>query len=66
NVQALVDRLQTRLYTVEMPKRRRRLYRALIDYYEDVLEAREDSKGPARDRLTPLEYARRIIGRIDD
>ena len=40
NVQALIDRLQARIYTIKMPKRRRRPYRALIDYYEEVLEAR--------------------------
>jgi hypothetical protein len=66
NVQALIDRLQAQIYTIKMPKRRRRLYRALIDYYEEVLEAREDSAGPARERLSPLEYARQIIKGIED
>ena len=66
NVQALIDRLQAQIYTIKMTKRRRRLYRALIDYYEEVLEAREDSAGPARERLSPLEYARQIIKGIED
>lgn len=64
DVMALADRLRVTLMTETMPRRRRRLYRALIDYFEDVLddrfEAEADSdRGTAR--RSALEYVRDML-----
>lgn len=69
DVLALIERLRVQLLTERMPRRRRRLYRALIDYLDEVLEERFDSEKdvePDAARKSALGYVRDIIKGIDD
>jgi hypothetical protein len=68
DVAALCDRLRVMLMTTDLPKRRRRLYRALIDYYDEVLDERLDAEGmPSRGdlRQSALNYVRDILKSSD-
>ena len=69
DVIALIERLRVHLMIEDMPRRRRRMYRALIDYFEDVMEDRFEKEGHAdrrTARCSALEYVRDIIKGIDD
>ncbi len=57
NLLALTERLQVILLTEDVPRRRRRVYRSIIDYFEDVLEERI-----AKDDETDGEQVRRSAG----
>ena len=69
DVMALVDRLRVVLLTEKMPRRRRRLYRALIDYFEEVLEERfetEAGSDPRTARQSALDYVRDLLRGDED
>lgn len=69
DVMALSDRLCVQMMTDVMPKRRRRLYRALVDYFEEVLEERfetEKDSRPEEARQTALNYVRQLIRGSED
>lgn len=69
DVLALADRLRVQLMTEEMPKRRRRLYRSLIDYFDEVLEERFEAEPDANRktaRRSALDYVRDIIRGNED
>tara|TARA_R110000868_G_scaffold100722_6_gene277130 strand:- start:11754 stop:12095 length:342 start_codon:yes stop_codon:yes gene_type:complete len=69
NLLALMERLQVKLLTDDMPRRRRRVYRSIIDYFEDVLEERiekDESKDRAKVRRTGASYLRGFLKSMDD
>ena len=51
---ALIERLQVKLVVEDLPRRQRQVYRAIIDYFESVLEDRIES-----DQKTDREQVRR-------
>lgn len=64
DVMALADRLRVVLMTEILPRRRRRLYRALIDYFDDVLDDRFEAEAGAdrhTARRSALEYVRDML-----
>ena len=69
DVMALIERLRVQLIVEDMPRRRRRLVRSLIDYFEEVLDERFESEGGhdrKSARKSALEYVRDIIKGIDE
>jgi hypothetical protein len=69
DVVALIERLRVQLIVEDMPRRRRRLYRSLIDYFEEVVEERfETETGHDRKtaRRSALEYVRDLIRGTED
>ncbi|MFT5487547.1 MAG: hypothetical protein ACI9JL_004567 [Paracoccaceae bacterium] len=50
---AIIERMQVNLVLEDMPRRRRQMHRAIIDYFEDVLEERIE-----RDANTDREQVR--------
>ena len=68
NLLALSERLQVILLTEDVPRRRRQVYRALIDYFEDVLEERiekDDDTDAQKVRRTAGAYLRNILKSLD-
>ncbi|MEX2455104.1 MAG: hypothetical protein WD470_10390 [Rhodospirillaceae bacterium] len=69
DVMALIERLRVQMMVEDMPRRRRRLYRSLIDYFEEVLDDRFEKDGntdrPAA-RRSVREYVRDILRGMDD
>jgi cytochrome P450 len=68
NLLALSERLQVILLTEDVPRRRRQVYRALIDYFEDVLEERiekDDDTDAIKVRRTAGAYLRGILKTLD-
>lgn len=69
DVMALIERLRVQMIVEDMPRRRRRLIRALIDYFEEVLDERFETEGGhdrRAARKSALEYVRDIIKGIDE
>ena len=68
NLLALTERLQVILLTEDVPRRRRQVYRALIDYFEDVLEERiekDDDTDGDKVRRTAGAYLKDILKALD-
>lgn len=68
NLLALSERLQVILLTEDVPRRRRQVYRALIDYFEDVLEERiekDDDTDAKKVRRTAGAYLKNILKSLD-
>lgn len=69
NLLALIERLQVKLVIEDMSRRQRQVYRAIIDYFEDVLEERID-KDENTDhnnvRRTVSDYVRGFLKSLDD
>jgi cytochrome P450 len=68
NLLALSERLQVILLTEDVPRRRRQVYRALIDYFEDVLEERiekDDDTDAKKVRRTAGTYLKNILKALD-
>lgn len=68
NLLALSERLQVILLTEDVPRRRRQVYRALIDYFEDVLEERiekDDDTDATKVRRTAGAYLKNILKSLD-
>ncbi len=69
NLLALKERLQVKLLTDDIPRRRRRVYRSIIDYFEEVLEeriAKDNSTDRAKVRRTGASYLRDFLKTLDD
>ena len=69
DVMALINRLRVQLMVEELPRRRRRYIRALIEYYEDVLEerlAKMTSPDSGRIRRSAVQYLRDFIKGMED
>lgn len=65
---ALTERMQVQLITDNVPRRRRRMHRAIIDYFEDVLEERieKDVKADGDEiRRTAGAYLRNLLKSLD-
>lgn len=69
NLLALIERLQVKLIVEDLSRRQRQVYRAIIDYFEDVLEERID-KDEYTDRhkvrRTAGSYVRNFLKSLDD
>jgi len=66
---ALIERLQVKLLVEDLSRRQRHVYRAIIDYFEDVLEERvEQDEATDRDqvRRTAGSYVRNFLKSLDD
>lgn len=66
---ALSERLQVKLIVEDLPRRQRQVYRAIIDYFEDVLEQRvEQDEATDRDqvRRTAGAYVRDFLKSLDN
>jgi len=69
NLIALNERLQVKLMTEDIPRRRRNVYRSIIDYFEDVLEeriAKDDTVDNGQVRRTGVTYLRKFLNSLDD
>lgn len=66
---ALSERLQAKLLVEDLPRRQRQVYRAIIDYFEDVLEERiemDDATDRTQVRRTVGAYVRNFLKSLDD
>ena len=66
---ALIERLQVYLLVEDISRRHRRVYRAIIDYFEDILEDRiEKDENVDRDlvRRSVNDYIRDLLKSLDD
>ena len=63
NVEALIERLQVEMIVQRYPRRKKAIYRAVIDYMEDVLERRYEKIEDDRDtvRQDVLDYVAKLI-----
>ena len=69
NLLALIDRLRVKLMVEDISRRQRHVYRAVIDYFEDVLEERfkqEKNADPKNVRRSARAYVRDILKSFDD
>lgn len=69
NLLALIDRLRVKLMIEDISRRQRRVYRAIIDYYEDILEERfkkEETADPQKARRSATAYVRDLLKSLDD
>lgn len=66
---ALIERLKVTLLLEKMPRRRRNVYRAIIDYYEDVLEERVDKDDDVEGAQVQHEgasYLRKLLKSLNE
>ena len=63
NVEALIERLQVEMIVQRYPRRKKAIYRAVIDYMEDVLDRRYEKADDDRDtvRQGVLDYVSELI-----
>ena len=69
NLLALIDRLRVKLMIEDISRRQRHVYRAIIDYYEDILEERfkqEENVDPQKTRRSATAYVRDLLKSFDD
>lgn len=69
NLLALIDRLRVKLMIEDISRRQRRVYRAIIDYYEDILEQRikeEKDTDPGKIRRSATAYVRDLLKSLDE
>ena len=65
---AISERLQVKLIVEDLPRRQRQVYRAIIDYFEDVLEQRveqDEATDRAEVRRTAGAYVRDFLKSLD-
>ena len=61
---ALIERLQVKLLVEDLSRRQRQVYRAIIDYFEDVLEERiekDDDVDGEEVRRSAYTYVRNLL-----
>ena len=66
---ALIEGLQVKLLLEDISRRQRQMYRAIIEYYEDVLEERiekDDDVDGDEVRRTASSYIRNLLKALDD
>lgn len=66
--EALLERLRVEIMISRPSRRKRRVYRALIDYIEDVLEERyadEEQDRPEK-RKQVMDYIKGVLNSVDD
>lgn len=65
----LIDRIRVKLIVDDIPRRQRRVYRTIIDYFEDVLDERFDKETHTRRepaRRTARAYVRDFLKSLED
>ena len=66
---ALIERLQVKLVVEDLPRRQRQVYRAVIDYFESVLEERiekDEKTDREKVRRTARDYVRAFLKSFDE
>ncbi len=69
NLLALIEGLQVKLLVENISRRQRQVFRAIIDYFEDVLEERieKDEKVDGDEvRRSAYDYVRNLLKGLDD
>ena len=69
NLLALIERLQVKLIVEDLSRRQRHVYRAIIDYFEDVLEERiekDEKTDREKVRHTAGSYVRNFLKSLND
>lgn len=68
HVEALIERLRVEVIMAPMQRGRKQLYRAAIDYFDDVLDERYEKAGLDREgsRQSAVAYLKRLLDGISD
>lgn len=67
DVEALIERIRVAMMIEPLSRPRKALYRAIIDYYEDILEERYDQAEHERGaaRRSVVDYFKRLADSLD-